>query len=40
MLRGIRGAITVEHDTAQAIAEATRELLTELLARTIWSGSP
>ena len=33
MLRGIRGAITVEHDTAQAIAEATRELLTELLAR-------
>ena len=33
MLRGIRGATTVSADTPQEIAEATRELLVELLAR-------
>ena len=33
MLRGIRGATTVSADTPSAIAEATREMLMELLAR-------
>lgn len=32
-VRGIRGAITVEHDDAGAIARATQRLLGELLAR-------
>ncbi len=33
MLRGIRGATTVEADTEQNIADATRELLLEIIAR-------
>jgi chorismate mutase len=32
-LRGIRSVTTVEYDAAMLICEATRELLTELLAR-------
>ena len=32
-VRGIRGATTVESNTAEAIAEATRELLKELVER-------
>ncbi|AEB11910.1 chorismate mutase [Marinithermus hydrothermalis] len=31
MVRGIRGAITVEHDTPEAIHAATRELLKAIL---------
>lgn len=31
MIKGIRGAITVEENTAQAIEEATIELLNELI---------
>ena len=31
--RGVRGAITVEHDTADEILSATRELLGELIKR-------
>jgi len=31
MVRGIRGAITVEHNDAEEILEATRELLTALV---------
>ncbi len=33
MLRGIRGAITVAADTPQDIADATRELLSEISTR-------
>jgi chorismate mutase len=31
-VRGIRGATTVEHDTREAILEATRELLSAIVA--------
>ena len=31
MVRGIRGAITVEEDTPEAIHQATRELLLKML---------
>jgi len=33
MMRGIRGAITVDRDDAAAIVEATKRLLTEMIAR-------
>ncbi len=33
MVRGIRGAITVEEDTPEAIHAATRELLREIVAQ-------
>ncbi|MBI1800004.1 MAG: chorismate mutase [Chloroflexi bacterium] len=33
MLRGIRGAITVSADSEQEIAAATREMLTQIVAR-------
>ena len=33
MCRGVRGATTVERDTAEDILEATRELLTEIIRR-------
>ena len=33
MMRGIRGAITIEADTAEHIAAATRELLDAMVAR-------
>ena len=32
-LRGIRGAITVSENSSRAIAEATKELLTEIISR-------
>lgn len=33
MMRGIRGAITVDHDDAAAIVEATKRLLTAMIER-------
>jgi chorismate mutase len=35
MVRGVRGATTVEEDTTEAILEATRELLTALIAANV-----